>query len=121
MPWRRRSRFMDELAKRLNAQEGKPPLTSLQVLGAVELLLEKVWALTKLIAWMLVVLFVVLVGTAVVANRANRSSTKVSNFLDTVNTPANNAEANAARERIKRIEQAVCGGPCPTLPVEEKK
>jgi hypothetical protein len=141
MPWRRTSHLVPELLA--NLREKNEPLSSLHLLGAIELILERVWAVVKIVLLISIVTFVIVVpGGAFLekqiqrntknsqttthsadraqkaANDAATAAAEVKTILQAAidpNAPSSKASLDAI-ERIKAIELKLCGGPCPRPP-----
>lgn len=138
MPFRKKSKLLDEIAERVGERAGSQQFSSVVVLGTIELLIEKVWALMRIVAFVSLFLFIT---TAVLivqvssrnhdvaslqtsAKDARQSAIEAAQTardskaaLEAAIAAANNpdtAKATAdAVAAIFRIEHFVCGGPCP--------
>lgn len=123
MPFRRRARILNELIKKLTQE--KKPLELMHIVAAIELLVERIYAASKVLLFCTVAFLILLIGFEIQLQNRNSTiselRTTVNKLSDTVNTatdPANpgNRASGDAIERIKRIEYKVCGGDCPPLP-----
>lgn len=138
MPWRRRSKMLDQLIAIL--EERKQPLQQMQLLGLIELMVERILSAARVILVLAVILLVVVIPGAAYLERQiqhnsdNQVQTKksadkstasaletrmavqdVKDILGAALNPDNaSAQASAdAIDRIKAIEIRICGGPCP--------
>lgn len=112
---------------------GDPPSTAV-TLAVLELLLERMWAMMRVLAFLVFVQFIVMVAlqfqvsarngdiraVGKAAARAEVASEGAKVALEAAIKSSQNPDALQAfldsLERIKRIENRLCGGPCPSTP-----
>lgn len=136
MPFRRRSRLLDELTEQLKTQ--KKPLESMHVLGLIELLVERIYASVKILLAIAIVLAVISIGLEIQVQGRNHTIEKIHQSVDATREAANKAQDAAnkadddltkavtaaaqgsqasadAIDSIHRIESQLCGGTCPMV------
>lgn len=125
MPWRRYARLLERLEK-----DRGSTLSSPQYLHLMELLLERAWALLRLVALVCVFLLVITVGLGFQVTARNRQIDQVQRTVDRAEASSRRAEAAAKESQklltdptrtdalaaILRIEWHLCSGPCPAPP-----
>lgn len=132
MPFRRNPKLLEQLNKKL--ADNTSVSSSVKILGMLELLVERIYAIAKILLWAAVIQVVVVISLTVMVQRRNSSIDNIKHAseetktaakdakvaanaakiaLDAATSPAATKSAQEAIEAIRRIEQSVCGGPCP--------
>lgn len=127
MPWRKRAKLLDALVERLKDEQ--KPLQSLQVVALVELLSERILASVRFLMVIATMLFVMVIGLEIQIQMRNRTLDDVQTVVHQATDPKSAGAKSGAdaikqiqetNERVQAIEFRLCGGPCPTIPKENK-
>lgn len=114
MPFRRKSKLLDQIAEKVREKGGAGVgFSSVTTLATIELLIERVWALMRIVAFVVAVVSVVVIGLVWQATSSSHRIDQVKDVVSTADDSARRADrsakeaAQAAKDAKTALDAAI--------------